>query len=324
MKSLKLFLVLVTAVLYTTSSNAQTLVIDWNEEIYPLSQTLHVDYDFGSNNYSRRVYIDDLYDQQGWIRIDSLTELMSGEGSEYITVAGLNNDNGSYLIQLRLKVPGEVEELEYPRPTTGNGMYSFTPLPLPTLVVSDQPTGELPNYTFTVTAGYGHAADADSVKLEIIITNETTDSEWHLWRELVPGHSNTEVFTLDLEEAGHYRICYKIWYKDAGLSPLWDWTEITNSCDNGDELEFDYDFSTSVEDVEAPKCSSPRVWPNPTSGAISLEGFVSERTIELSDASGRLISTYSGIEQQLDLSALSAGVYILSQGDKGCVRVVKE
>lgn len=314
-------------------TQAQTIVINWHEEIQGHSQTLKVTYDFGSDSLWLKVYIWDMneFPNEHFVLQDDLTQLMSGSGTDYILIPHLDELDHGYMAELRLKVPGEVTELAEPRPRTGGGIYSFSPLEYPMLYASDIPYGQLPNWTFMVEARYGHAAPADSVKVVTTIDNTAPGGGfWTQERHITPGHTTTFDIDLSLDEPGHYVMCHTIWYKDAGLSPLWLWTpialgpdpNITSSCDNGNAIEFDFDFSTGVTPSGSAE-SSIGIAPNPVIDQVTITGLDTVTSIEIIDVAGRLVQTMSPFDAAMDVPNLIPGAYVLRQGENW-VRFVKQ
>jgi hypothetical protein len=76
------------------------------------------------------------------------------------------------------------------------------------------------------------------------------------------------------------------------------------------------------------KQANARVYPNPTTGAVRVEGFEGGAQLLVMDAMGRAVSvpksSVSSTGVDLDLSYLPAGVYHVSvQGSVGSLRVVR-
>jgi hypothetical protein len=317
------FVCAILALLSALVTNAQptyNILGDWN--IWGEHHQLQVSYDMDGGTYTRRIYLMNLSDTSEpdeWILWDTQSGL-TGSGTTTIDLFDVPY-GPTYKAEIRLIEQGSVNALEEPRPQTE----PFATWAIPVMIVDDTPICTPPIYMFTVdVTEHGDGYPYDLAKLYMYIRNVTLDIDYApIVHELAGvGSMTTENFWIELIDPGNYEICYELTIEDVGFDPDWGPETVISTC--SDPLQFPFDISTSVEDDELLTGGVLRVQPNPTSGTITLKGFVPERAIELLDASGRLISTYSGIEQQLDLSALSAGVYILSQGDKGYVRVVKE
>ena len=68
------------------------------------------------------------------------------------------------------------------------------------------------------------------------------------------------------------------------------------------------------------------VYPNPTTGLIQISDATAER-VDVFDNMGRLVQTYGQATQELDLTSLPAGLYILKMhvGEEVIsARVIKE
>jgi len=76
-----------------------------------------------------------------------------------------------------------------------------------------------------------------------------------------------------------------------------------------------------------PVGSSIRLFPNPTTGILTIEGVTADDTVSVTDALGKQITTATRSGDNLDLRALPAGIYLLSLKHGSGVkvfRVVKE
>ncbi len=323
MKNLKTLFAFVATVFCANLAQAQTMVINWNAEIFPLSETVNVTYDFGSDTYLRRVYVMDITSAPNiWVQRPELTDTLTGAGIEVILVPiePYINEH-EYFIQLRLKPLGGVTELASPRPETGGGIYSFSPLACPTLNVSDEPFINGSNYTFTVVARYGHPAPDVLLRLRRILTNTTTGSVWTEDRMITPGFSNTEYYDFELDEPGHYVLSYELWYKDAGLAPLWNWELVSNSssCSTFAVVEFDHDFSTGIDDQAECKPCEMRVFPNPATEAetVTIENLIPGQSLQVIGSDGRLVHVLltpsSSSTLMMSLAGYAPGAYQLVQ-----------
>ncbi len=322
MKILKHLIAFVAVYLGVTESSAQTMNIVWDANIRPNSRTVRLSYDFGNTTYTLKVHVRDLGDDQPvWTYYEQLDMQLSGSGTFTLLVDyGIQDHQHTHQIDFRLKEQGSSSAwLENPNWQVAG----FQPLDPATLTITDVQDNQH-YYRFTVEAKYGQQIQEDSVKLVMDIDNISDGNSDQQTVFINAGQTFTWNPELYFWGPGVYQVCFEIWYKDANVFPLWNWTLIKTNCGYPDPMVIEYDLSTATEEVEAPKCGSPKAWPNPTSGPITLEGFAPEREINLVDAAGKTITSYSGMTQQLDLSMFSNGVYVLSQGDKGCFSVVKQ
>ncbi len=304
-------LIAVMAIMVACIANAQMLSINWQAEVKPHSERINFDYDFGGDVYQRRVYLIDMMDETE-THIAGLNLMVSGSGTTTIDVIGADNTNHSYQVVIARRVPGDIEDVP------GSRVYSepFLPLEYATLITSDEPFGAI----FTVIANYGHGYPDDSLQLQMDLTNLTTGQTWYKVHDLVPGHTNTEEFTIDPEDPGTYQICYSLWYKDSGLMPLWNWTEIKNSCDDGNAIIFTV-LSTSVSDEPSAQPCKIRLWPNPATEMVTIEGFAPGLPLEIYGPLGQLVQKRPA-SATLDVSGLASGSYSLRQADgRGCTFV---
>lgn len=297
-----------------------TDIILWDANIHPLSRTVTHQYDYGNETYIREIYVKQLLpfgQQEVWTQISSLDAVMTGSGTETVNVTSLTDLQANYVVQIRLfpLSAGGIQELEEPRPTTGG----FQVLESALVYISDEPTGVLPNLTFRIETHYGEMYPHDSLKMVIRVTETMT--QWSPTIEIIlqPGLHNTNFVPIHFPYAGKYEICAELWYKDAGLSPLWDWTFISSTCDN--PLVVNYDISTAV-DGKASEEDTFKVYPNPATDKITLEGFDQNVPVEMRDVTGRLVSTQLN-SSSMDISGLTPGLYFLSQ-DGQSIKFIKK
>ena len=81
---------------------------------------------------------------------------------------------------------------------------------------------------------------------------------------------------------------------------------------------------------EAPAFSATRVYPNPASEQLTIENGGAGTKLEVFDIVGKLMmrTTLTKSREQIDISSLSGGMYLLSftaeDGQKGTKRFVKQ
>lgn len=322
MKNLKTLFAFVATVFCANLAQAQTMVINWNAEIFPLSETVNVTYDFGSDTLLRLVYVKDITSAPNiWVQRPELTDTLTGSGVEEILVPHGYINEHEYFTQLRLKPLGGVTELASPRPETGGGIYSYSPLACPVLNPSDEPFINGSNYTFMVVARYGHLSPDVLLRLRLILLNNTTGNQWVIDRPITPGFSNTEWFELELDEPGQYTLSYELWYKDAGLSPLWVWERVSNypGCGVTPVIEFDHDFSTGIDDQAECKPCEMRVFPNPATEAetVTIENLIPGQSLQVIGSDGRLVQVLPTLSSSstlmMSLAGYASGAYQLVQ-----------
>jgi len=100
------------------------------------------------------------------------------------------------------------------------------------------------------------------------------------------------------------------------------------SNNNGDALSvFVVENGTGVEELTMEN-GELRIYPNPTRGELIIEnGELRITRIEIVDLSGKVIYQFNGVKNQINVSALSSGIYFLQlETDKGCVtkKFIKE
>ena len=78
-----------------------------------------------------------------------------------------------------------------------------------------------------------------------------------------------------------------------------------------------------VEFVVEPEQSYLNLWPNPTSGSLTLE-MKSATNIEVMDIQGRCVAKYAleAGTHHIDLGDLSEGVYFIQEGNGTATKVV--
>jgi hypothetical protein len=309
--------------LFGVHVSAQTVEINWNASIYPVSQTLSVSYDYGSETYIREVYLKDVslgIFGPGFVQNDALTDLnalMSGSGTETILIpSGAFESDHEYEAEIRLLPLGELETLEEPRPRTD----SFQLLPSPTLS-SEILSVSGADLTIQVTASYGEMYPHDSLRLVTHVSEVNSGVVFDpIVDAITPGYTVYQMIDLQLPFPGVYHICFDLWYKDSGWDPLWDWTFITSTC--GDPLVYDhYGMTTGLE---SGSIDSADFWayPNPAVDQVTVLGFNTGLPLELYDLNGRLVQTNKAIST-LDVSGVHPGIYLLKQADGRVVRLVK-
>ena len=322
MKILKHLIAFVAVYLGVTESSAQTMNIVWDANILPNSRTVRLSYDFGNTTYTLKVHVRDLGDTQPeWTYYQQLDMQLSGSGTFTLLVDyGIQDHQHTHQIDFRLKEQGSSSAwLENPNWQVAG----FQPLDPATLTITDVQDNQH-YYRFTVEAKYGQQIQEDSVKLVMDIDNISDGSSDQQTVFINAGQTYTWNPELYFWDPGVYQVCFEIWYKDANVFPLWNWTLVATNCGYPNPMVIEYDLSTGDEEVELPTCGAPRAWPSPTSGPLNLAGFAAEQPITVSDLAGRIVGLYPGNAAEADLSQLSAGQYVLSQGGKVCVRVVKE
>jgi N-acetylneuraminic acid mutarotase len=83
-----------------------------------------------------------------------------------------------------------------------------------------------------------------------------------------------------------------------------------NEGETKDMIVYDFDLSAGLAATTAP---SIQVYPNPSHGIITLQGdFKAYTTIEIIDASGKVLLQVAPTNQPIDVRHLSAGMYYLS------------
>ena len=78
-------------------------------------------------------------------------------------------------------------------------------------------------------------------------------------------------------------------------------------------VEYDLDFSTSIQSSDTN--NNLRIYPNPTSGHIFINGLNDDHRIEITDILGNTLIEYTG-KSEISLEPLSSGVYIILIRDK--------
>jgi hypothetical protein len=68
------------------------------------------------------------------------------------------------------------------------------------------------------------------------------------------------------------------------------------------------------------------VYPNPTTGPLTISGTWRTERLDLFDMQGALVRSFanSGQDRRIDLSGLKPGVYVLADGQGAVARVVLE
>jgi uncharacterized repeat protein (TIGR02543 family) len=107
------------------------------------------------------------------------------------------------------------------------------------------------------------------------------------------------------------------WYSDAALTSLWNFA--TDAVTGNMTLYAKWSSDQPSTDVESHTLGVVKVYPNPTSGMVTVESNGAE--VRLYSLSGTLLKRTSG--NSLDLSAYPAGVYVLKAGSK-TARIVKQ
>lgn len=166
------------------------------------------------------------------------------------------------------------------------------------------------------------------------------------------GNSNDHMFSPAIVTAGTYKVSWQVRamrnskveyytlavdtvsFSDTVNSTDWQQREVTFSVAEGDTVRLDFGHASTrqsggmlidnvvIETVTDPEpmginraeCLSVRVYPNPTSGMLTIEGLPEGGSVELYDATGRLVLTQSlghAVTQSLDVSGLMSGIYLL-------------
>lgn len=157
----------------------------------------------------------------------------------------------------------------------------------------------------------------------------------------VPGTANTLISAAASASGRGSSISY-----DGGLN----WTDIIPAAGDADGIPslaafsstavYGGGFSTSPTEGGMNKLSSlmaatinpalaasaVTVYPNPTKGQVNFESKSEIKSIEISDASGRLVKTFGSLKQ-IDLSTVKTGVYFLNitlkDGSKSSTKLIK-
>jgi hypothetical protein len=88
-----------------------------------------------------------------------------------------------------------------------------------------------------------------------------------------------------------------------------------------------FDFRSAIVGIQEADAPSMNVFPNPATAVVQVgfPGAVRERTIMISDCTGRIVKTLSvsGNRVSVDLSAFRSGIYFISDGEGTTTRVTR-
>ncbi len=102
------------------------------------------------------------------------------------------------------------------------------------------------------------------------------------------------------------------------------WKFSIHSC-SASYLGSSRDISTSIHDLDK---NDRSVYPNPVNDILTIEKWVEVESIDIYDLYGRLINSYDQVSNQIDLSGLTKGLYILkiqsnNNNDKESIKIIK-
>jgi len=325
MKALRL-LANMACVMFAMSASADMVTLEWRHDIWPLSHTLKLNYDFGAQYELRFEKRDAGNMTNPFVPMNDETWTLSGSGTLQTTLNGLES---GITYEIRYKVVNNSAQV------VEQGIFGgVTPLPIPTFTPSEEPYANGGTTTFTIfTTEYGNPDWFDDdlmgnsnyeTVLWITVVNQSSGAIYSQFKILEgAGNLSQETFNFELSP-GQYTYCFRMTYAEVAGFGDFGPEDIMTTC--LEPLPYEYgDFSTSVEEHKDPDLLP---YPNPISDAmstLSIKDVKPGLPLEIIDAVGATVMVVPAPNAAIatcDVSSLSTGAYFVKQGEQ-VVRFVK-